>query len=69
VSSATTLVLERCQGTGCTSFSPIAVLTTSTTSFIESRRTRGGGVYTYRLAASDSTGTVYSNVEVAAGRR
>jgi hypothetical protein len=68
-SSATSLILERCKGTGCTSFRPIAVLTTSTTSFIESRIRRGTTDTTYRLAASDSTGTVYSNVEVATVRR
>ncbi len=69
VSSATSLVLERCKGTGCTSFRPIATLTTSTTSFIESRIRRGATSMTYRLAASDSTGTVYSNIEVATVRR
>ena len=65
-SSATSLTLERCEDEGCTSFAPIAILTTSTTSFIESHRKDGGSGMTYRLAASDSTTTVYSNIEIAA---
>ena len=68
-SSATSLVLERCKGTGCTSFRPLVTLTTDTTSFIESRIKRSSTSYSYRLAVSDSTGTVYSNIEVAAARR
>ena len=68
-SSATSVVLERCKGAGCTSFRPLVTLTTDTTSFIESRIKRSSTSYSYRLAVSDSTGTVYSNVEVAAARR
>ena len=68
-SSAISLVLQRCTGTGCTSFRTIVVLDTSTTSFIESRIKRATTGYTYRLAASDGTDTVYSNIEVAAARR
>ena len=48
---------------------PLVTLTTDTTSFIESRIKRSSRSYSYRLAVSDSTGTVYSNVEVAAARR
>jgi len=61
VSAATSLAVERCKGTGCTSFSRIASVGTSATSYVDSnvkRRT----TYRYRLAASDATGTVYSNV-------
>ncbi len=63
VSSATSLSIERCTGTRCTSFSRIAVVGTSATSYTDvtvKRRT----TYRYRLAASDSTGTVYSNIAV-----
>jgi len=66
-SSATALALERCKGSGCTSFTRIAVLTTSTTSFVDSTVKRGT-TYRYRLAASDPTATVYSNVAVATPR-
>jgi len=62
------LVLERCKGAGCTSFQPIADLDVSTTSFIEARR-RNVADYSYRLAVSDATGTVYSNIEIATTRR
>ena len=68
-SSATSLILERCEGTGCTDFRPIAILDTDTTSFIESRIRRGSTDISYRLAASDETGTVYSNIEVATMHR
>lgn len=68
VSSATSLTLERCKGAGCTSFIRLAVLTTSTTSFIDSN-VRRGATYGYRLAASDPTATVYSNTAIATVRR
>ena len=68
-STATSLVLERCKDTGCTSFRPLVTLTTDTTSFIESRIKRSSTSYSYRLAVSDGTDTVYSNIEVAAARR
>jgi hypothetical protein len=68
-STATSVVLERCKGTGCTSFRPIATLTTDTSSFIESRIKRISTSYSYRLAVSDGTDTVYSNIEVATARR
>jgi hypothetical protein len=63
VSSATSLSVERCKGTGCTSFSRIATVGTSAIGYTDStvkRRT----TYRYRLAASNSTGTVYSNIAV-----
>jgi hypothetical protein len=70
VSSATSLFLERCRGVGCTSWEQVTALDLSTTSFIESRPRRGGtDIFSYRLAVSDATGTVYSNVEVAVARR
>ncbi|MEO8264964.1 MAG: PKD domain-containing protein [Ilumatobacteraceae bacterium] len=67
--TATSAVLERCKGTGCTSFRQLATLTTDTTSFIESRIKRSSTSYSYRLAVSDGTDTVYSSIAVAAARR
>ena len=64
ISSATSLTLERCKGSGCTSFTRIAALTTSSTTFVDctvKRRT----TYRYRLAASSPTATAYSNIVVA----
>jgi len=66
-SSATSLTLERCKGRGCTSFTRIAGLSTSTTSFIDSSVKRET-TYRYRLAASDVTATVYSNIAVGVSR-
>jgi titin len=63
VSSATSLTLERCKGTGCTSFSRIAVVG-SATSYTDTNVKRHT-TYRYRLAASDVTGTVYSNIALA----
>jgi hypothetical protein len=60
VSSATSLTLERCEGAGCDSFTPFVILDASTTNFTESESPHGSD-FTYRLAASDSTTTVYSN--------
>ena len=67
-SSATSLVVERCEGAGCTDFRSIAILSTFTTSFIEPHLKHGVKDTSYRLAASDSTGTVYSNIGVGTGR-
>lgn len=68
VSSATSLALERCRGAGCTRFARIAVLTTSTMIFTDVN-VKKGTAYTYRLAASDTTGTVFSNSAVVTVRR
>ena len=66
VSSATSLVLERCEGTGCTDFRQISDMEPGTTSFIESRQRHGSTDITYRLAVSDSAGnTAYSNLQTA----
>ncbi len=67
VSSATSLALERCRGSGCTSFSQIARLTALSTSYVDSAVKRGS-TYRYRLAASGATATVYSNTTVAVAR-
>lgn len=68
VSSATSLALERCRGAGCTGFARIAVLATSTTSFTD-LNVKKNTTYTYRLAASGTAGTVYSNSAVVTVRR
>jgi len=68
-SSATSLAVERCRGTDCTVFRSLAVLDSSTTSFIESHTRGGSDVYSYRLAVSDGNATAYSNVVVIAVRR
>ncbi len=67
-SSATSLVLQRCSGSRCTSFTRVATLTTSTASYLDTGVTRGT-TYRYRLAASNTTGTVYSNVVTVTARR
>jgi PKD repeat protein len=67
VSSATSLAVERCKGSGCTSFARIAVLAGSATSFLDSTVKRGT-TYRYRLGASDATATVYSNIATAVSR-
>jgi len=68
VSSATSLALERCKRVGCTGFTRIAKVTTFTTSFTDVD-VRKGTTYAYRLAASSSTGTVFSNTVVVTVRR
>ena len=67
-SSATSLAVERCLGSGCTKFGPIAVLPSSATGYTDTT-VRGGTTYSYRLAASDGTGKVYSNTAVVTVRK
>ena len=67
-SSATRLTLERCKGATCTSFTQIAALTSSTTSFIDSK-VSPGSTYKYRLIASDATASAPSNTTVVTARR
>jgi PKD repeat protein len=68
VSSTTALTLERCKGAKCTSFTRIAVLTTTATSYLDTKASPGT-TYKYRLAASESTATAYSNTAVATALR
>ena len=68
-SSATSLAVQRCRGTGCTSFRELVVLDPATTSFVESNTRGGSDVYTYRLAVSDGNSTAYSNAVVLTVRR
>ena len=67
-SSATRLTLQRCKGASCTSFSQIGVLTTSTTTYLDSKASPGA-TYSYRLVASNATASTYSNTAVATARR
>jgi PKD repeat protein len=60
-SSATSLALQRCSGSGCTNFAPVGQLTTASV-FYKDTAIRRGNTYRYRLAASNATATVYSNV-------
>lgn len=53
--------LERCQGTGCSNFTPIATLAVGATSYSDTALAAGAS-YSYRVRAQNSTGySVYSN--------
>jgi len=67
-SSATSLVIERCKGSMCTRFVPLATLSTSETSYTDAKVGRGS-TYSYRLAASNAVATVYSNRAVVTARK
>ena len=67
-SSATSLVIERCKGSTCTRFAPLATLSTTATSYTDTKVSRGS-TYSYRLAASNGLATVYSNRAVVTSRR
>lgn len=67
-SSATSLVVERCKGSGCTAFARIASVPRTATTYTDTT-VKGGTTYTYRLAASDGAATVYSNSVVITARR
>jgi PKD repeat protein len=67
-SSTTKLTLQRCKGATCTSFTQIAALATSTTSYIDSK-VSPGTTYKYRLIASDATASAPSNTAVITARR
>lgn len=67
-SSATSLAVERCKGSGCTAFARIAALAPTATTYTDAT-VKSGTTYTYRLAASDGTATVYSNAAVITARK
>ena len=67
-SSTTKLTVQRCKGATCTSFTQIAALATSTTSYIDSK-VSPGTTYKYRLIASDGTASAPSNTAVVTARR
>ena len=60
-SSASSLALQRCSNAGCTSFKQLAALTLASI-FYKDTTVRRGTTYRYRLAASNGTATVYSNI-------
>ncbi len=59
--SATTLSVERCRRANCTNFTRLADLPLTATSYVDTTGYRGV-TYRYRLAASNGTATVYSNL-------
>lgn len=67
-SSTTSLVIERCKGSTCTRFVPLATLSTSATSYTDATVSRGS-TYSYRLAASNGVATVYSNRAAVTARK
>ena len=67
-SSTTRLTVQRCKGATCTSFTQIAAVSTSTTSYIDSK-VSPGSTYKYRLIASDATASAPSNTTVVTARR
>lgn len=61
--------VERCQGSGCTAFTEIAVVGPDVTTFLDGGRTRNT-VYTYRVRAFNAAGTsAYSAPAAARTRR
>lgn len=68
VSTTTTITVERCRGTGCSSFAAIAQLSSSASGFTDTRLKKGTS-YTYRLRVMDGFGGVaLSNVATAVSR-
>ena len=59
-STTSSLRVQRCSGMNCTSFSPIATVGPSASAYTDSRVKRKK-VYTYRLLATDGSGSVISN--------
>ncbi|MEP7244892.1 MAG: fibronectin type III domain-containing protein [Gammaproteobacteria bacterium] len=60
--AVTGYVVERCQGTGCTAFTPVAVLPAATT-YRDTGRS-GGTVYRYRLRARDAQGNLSASSSI-----
>jgi PKD repeat protein len=67
VSTTTTITVERCRGTGCSSFTAVAQLSSSANSLTDTRLKKGTS-YTYRLRVSDGFGTALSNSATAVAR-
>jgi titin len=68
VTTTTTITVERCRGTGCSSFAAVAQLSSSATGFTDTRLKKGTS-YTYRLRVSDGVGgTAHSNLATAISR-
>lgn len=58
--TATTVRVERCRGASCTNFTRLATVSLAATSYVDTTGSRGT-TYSYRVAASNGTSTVYSN--------
>lgn len=67
-SSTNKLTLQRCKGATCSSFTQIASLATSATSYMDSK-VSPGTTYKYRLIASDATASAPSNTVVVKAQR
>jgi len=59
-STTSSLTVQRCSGVNCVSFSPIATVAPSASTYTDTRVKRKK-VYTYRLLATDGSGSVISN--------
>lgn len=59
-STTSSLTVQRCSGMNCTSFSPIATVAPSTSAYTDTSVKRKKA-YTYRLLATDQSGSVISN--------
>lgn len=66
-SSATALTVERCSGSTCTRFTRLATVATTATAYVDTTSKRGT-TYRYRLAATNGTATVWSNVVTVTAR-
>ncbi len=54
--------VERCSGSGCTNFSPIATVAVNTVSYFD-KNVSAGTTYRYRVAAASTAGqSPYSNI-------
>lgn len=66
--SASSIRVDRCRGSTCTAFTPVASLAAKATSWVDAT-VRSGTTYRYRLVVSDATGaTAVSNVATARAR-
>ena len=66
--NATSITVERCTGSACTGFAPVAQLSTTATSWTDSR-VKSRSTYRYRVSASNAAGSSpYSNVASATAR-
>jgi PKD repeat protein len=66
--SASSIRVDRCRGSTCTAFAPVARLAATATSWADAT-VRSGTTYRYRLVVSDATGaTAVSNVATARAR-
>jgi PKD repeat protein len=67
-SSATSIGVERCKGSTCSTFTRIATLAPTASTYTDAT-VKGGTTYSYRLAATEGGVTVYSNRAVVTSRK